>query len=331
MNEGSSISGTWSQSPGADGLQEITFSINGGDSQTVTSAAFGSSNPLSAAGGTITFHQNGTWIFNSPAGSIAANQSFTFTVAVKDGDGDTASSSEVIEVINSSSPTTTSPSVVADEDDLTAPPALFAGIGDTTSPGDDDAPAGLSGSLGSYGPDGAGLTGGVTFPGLHGGNIEDSNGAPVQRDGVNLQYFWDGANNTLYGTTNTTNATLAGANASFKVVVDQSDASYDFTLLKHVDHEPGDDENDIDLEIGYTITDDNGDSANGTLAVKIDDDMPVTQDNDYEAHLGSQNKVDLLLVVDVSGSMDTPSGHGPDAAPVGSGCARTAHWQSQCR
>ncbi|KQU71853.1 hypothetical protein ASC75_24125 [Aminobacter sp. DSM 101952] len=286
VTEGSSISGTWSQAAGADGLKEIVFSA-GSQTQTVTTGAFGSLE-LNVAGGKVTFNDNGTWTFASPNNSVAADQNFTLGVKVVDRDGDEHSSSEVIKVVNSASPTATSAAVTADEDDLAA------GNHNTNSDGD-AAQSGLTGSLGSFGPDGAGS---VAFGVTNGAAVTASGYPTVSAGGQQLFYHWDAGTKTLYGTTDTS---AAAANAAFKVTL--TGTSYEFTLLKPLDHKTAGTEDDIDISLGYTITDSNGDTANGSLSIKVDDDMPLAKNDTATVVEGAKPSMNVVLVIDTSGSM----------------------------
>ncbi len=56
---------------------------------------------------------------------------------------------------------------------------------------------------------------------------------------------------------------------------DDGTGSFKFTLHDNLDHAPGASENDIALQFNFTATDSDGDSANGTFAVGVDDDMPA--------------------------------------------------------
>ena len=51
--------------------------------------------------------------------------------------------------------------------------------------------------------------------------------------------------------------------------------NYSFSLHGPLDHAPGDTENNLFVDLSYTITDSDGDSANGLLRVNVDDDVPV--------------------------------------------------------
>ncbi|WP_406873179.1 DUF5801 repeats-in-toxin domain-containing protein [Aminobacter sp. P9b] len=289
VTEGGSISGTWDQAAGADGLKEIVFSA-GSETHTVTTASFDSF-ALNVAGGTVTFNQNGTWTFASPNNSVAADQSFTLGVKVVDRDGDEHSSSEQIKLLNSASPTATAAAVVVDEDDLAA------GNHNTNSDGDAN-PSVLTGSLGSFGLDGAGS---VVFGVANGAAVTATGYPTVSAGGQQLFYHWEAGTKTLYGTTDTSGDTAAANNAAFKVTL--SGTSYEFTLLKALDHKTAGTEDDIDISLGYTITDSNGDTANATLSIKVDDDMPLAKNDTATVVEGSKPSMNVVLVIDTSGSM----------------------------
>ncbi|HXF87111.1 MAG TPA: DUF5801 repeats-in-toxin domain-containing protein [Xanthobacteraceae bacterium] len=83
---------------------------------------------------------------------------------------------------------------------------------------------------------------------------------------------WNAATNTL---------TISSARGDIMTVTvtDVSTGAYTVTLLKPVLHAAGDDENDATVTISYTVTDSDGDAANGSLTVTIDDDMPTVSAN----------------------------------------------------
>jgi T1SS-143 domain-containing protein len=60
---------------------------------------------------------------------------------------------------------------------------------------------------------------------------------------------------------------------------DDGSGSFTFTLRDNLDHAQGNNENDISLAFNYTATDSDGDTATGSFAVVVDDDMPVAGEN----------------------------------------------------
>ena len=281
----------------------ISFEHSGGSSSdTGTSGLAGAT--IAGNFGTLLLNADGSYTYTRTSGSAGIDE-FTYTIV--DGDGDTDTATLTIELDNAAVPTATSPFVMADEDDLDAPPAPFQG-NDNGSAGD-AAQSGLTGSLGSYGSDGQGA-GGVSFAGMTG--AVTALGYPtVSSGGEQLFYYWNGATNTLYGTTNTATPADAAANAAFKIEVNQATAGYTFTLLAPLDHKVAGTEDDIDLALNYTITDNNGDSVPGIVSVTVDDDLPIAASDSATTIEGGKETVNLVLVVDRSGSMgDDPDGPG---------------------
>ncbi|WP_315754110.1 MULTISPECIES: VCBS domain-containing protein [unclassified Bradyrhizobium] len=117
----------------------------------------------------------------------------------------------------------------------------------------------------------------VAFSGITNGQNATSDAGSLTVEGVQVKLWVVG--NTVYGYTgsNPTNGNPpSAASQVFKVSLDDSGAgSYSFTLLKHVDHPAGQNENDVKLTFGFTATDADGDSASSSFAVTIDDDTPV--------------------------------------------------------
>ncbi|WP_257166615.1 VCBS domain-containing protein [Bradyrhizobium sp. SRS-191] len=118
----------------------------------------------------------------------------------------------------------------------------------------------------------------VTFSGFTNGANASSDAGLLKVNGEQVKYWVVG--NTLYGFTGSNpanaNTAPAAANQVFKVSLDDSGAgSYNFTLLKHVDHPAGQAENDIKLTLGFTATDADGDSTSSSFVVTINDDSPV--------------------------------------------------------
>lgn len=66
------------------------------------------------------------------------------------------------------------------------------------------------------------------------------------------------------------------AKAIFVVeLTDVATGTFNFYLLGPLDHAPGASENDLPINLAYTVTDGNGSAATGTLTVNVDDDSPV--------------------------------------------------------
>ncbi|WP_017937684.1 retention module-containing protein [Zestomonas thermotolerans] len=95
---------------------------------------------------------------------------------------------------------------------------------------------------------------------------------------------WDAATHTL------TLSTARGEVIRMQVT-DLSTGAYTFELLQPIMHAPGEGENDFVLEIGYQVTDGDGDSASAVMRVRIDDDSPVACDDHAEAEVGSSLQI----------------------------------------
>jgi VCBS repeat-containing protein len=76
------------------------------------------------------------------------------------------------------------------------------------------------------------------------------------------------------------------------VQVNPENGEYTVTLLQPLRHEEGLNENNIHVNIGYTVTDNDGDSASSIISINIDDDTPTIShseiaDNSYVTFNGS--------------------------------------------
>ena len=163
---------------------------------------------------------------NAPSGdadTLPLNLAALFTAEDFDGDTVVLSGTLAINVENDIPRATATPQIVVDEDNL------GTGNNNTGSPGD-AAEANKTGTLGFQ--VGADESATVGFTSMTGAVLDAGNGnAPVLSHGLALSYFWNAANNTLYGSTNVTDATTAANTAAFSVSVTPSTGSYTFTLL----------------------------------------------------------------------------------------------------
>ncbi|MDH1262527.1 retention module-containing protein [Pseudomonas sp. GD03944] len=85
---------------------------------------------------------------------------------------------------------------------------------------------------------------------------------------------WDPDTNML------TITSAEGRGDLMTVQVDPETGDYTVSLLQALRHEEGGHENNIHLNIGYTVTDGDGDSASATIRVNIDDDTPTISQSD---------------------------------------------------
>ncbi|MDY0872375.1 T1SS-143 repeat domain-containing protein [Dongia rigui] len=66
---------------------------------------------------------------------------------------------------------------------------------------------------------------------------------------------------------------------------DDTNGSYTVTQLAAIHHPAGQDENNLDFTVNYQVKDSDGDTANGTLAINVDDDTPKITGVKYDTPL----------------------------------------------
>ncbi|WP_295559318.1 DUF5801 repeats-in-toxin domain-containing protein [uncultured Hyphomicrobium sp.] len=275
-------------------LGNDTFGADGVD---ITNARPNSVVVGAVVGGTAVYNNNGTFTFTPTAGFNGAG-SITYTITDRDGDSSTATVT-LQSVQTNSLPTAGTASIAVDEDGL--PGGLAGGPDDVA-----DAVVTVLGTLpfsfGTDGPSTPASSDPINFSPVH------NTAAGVTSGGAAVMYYWDGAANVLYASTNVTSAATAAATAVFTVSLTTTNGAYTYTLLKPIDHPTANTEDNTVLNITYRVNDSNGDFALGTLSVNIDDDSPVARaivKNVDEAGAIDSN---IMLLLDVSGSMDDPSG-----------------------
>ena len=248
---------------------ELTYSVDG---NTLTALA-GSSEVF-----TLVLQSNGDYTFtllaplDHPEGILEENLlgiDLSSVVNATDSDGDTITLDNdfFISVVDDSPEVSDNATIVADEDDLTT------GAGDV-QPGD-QAQQNLTGVLGhSFGADGAGS---IDFAKMDGTAALYGNGQPITSGDEAISYSWDAASSTL------TAATVSGTEV-FTLEVDPLTGAYSFTLLSTIDHREGQGNSDdtenpnVHFDLTYTVTDADGDTADGSIRVMVDDDIPVIEE-----------------------------------------------------
>ena len=114
----------------------------------------------------------------------------------------------------------------------------------------------------SFGPDGPGS---IDFASMDGTTANLGN--------TSVTYDWNSSTNTL--TAYLTSGTL-GVDDVFTVeVTNPTTGAFTFTLLAPLDHPTADTEDNILVDLTYTVRDFDGESTTGTLTVDIDDDIPI--------------------------------------------------------
>ena len=172
----------------------------------------------------------GTWTFtlldhlDHPTVSTEDNLVLSFSATVTDGDGDAVVQALSVNVDDDMPTLGTAGTLAVDEDDLTVPPASFAGNSDVTRRRRPrrsfaDQRERIAWRV-SFGADGVGGVTAISYT-----------GPALTSATVPLVYTFDDATDTLTAT--------AGAQTVFTLVVDEVAGTWTFTLLDHLDHPSG--------------------------------------------------------------------------------------------
>ncbi len=89
--------------------------------------------------------------------------------------------------------------------------------------------------------------------------------------------------------------------------------AFQFQLFKPLDHAAplsGSVENNLNFQFDYEMVDGNGSTAQGVLEISVDDDSPLAQDLSQSREASGDVNTNLLIVLDVSGSMNDPADFG---------------------
>ncbi len=206
-------------------------------------------------------------------GASTDTAQFSFNIIAYDADGDSVKQTLTIQV-KDDAPTAGNTSIAVDEDNLSTGNADVQDGDDLANP----SPTVINGHL-SFTAGADGLKS-LTFETMTGA-VQTTGGAAVTMGHVALTYVWVG--NTLWATTDA--AHPSDANSAFKVTItDPSTGAYTFTLLHAVDHPLTDDsaaapvktsyEDNLDINLTFTVKDGDNDTKTGTLSINIDDDSP---------------------------------------------------------
>jgi hypothetical protein len=223
---------------------------------------------VGSLGGTVTIDGSGHLIYTSghntaPGGSDVE----TFTYTIKDGDGDTTTATFTV-TLTDTGPTIgrTAAEIAVDEEGLTG------GLASTVYADGSD----LAGQAVHVEGTLAGLGFGVDTP----GDItlaESSDTGLRTLSGAVVKSAWDATTHTLTGfvDTNGNGDVDGGETKVFTLVIDNvGTGHYVFDLLQPVQHDDANTEDDVGLSVGVQVTDSEGDPANGTIFITIDDDSP---------------------------------------------------------
>ncbi|SEB75124.1 VCBS repeat-containing protein [Nitratireductor aquibiodomus] len=250
---------------------------------------------IQGAYGKLTLNADGSYSYTRDAGT-AGGVSDVFTYTLKDGDGDLTHTTLTIDIgnappeIGNLTPKADGGDVAVDEDDLAAgrgggKPAGSDGSDSTTQ----------SGTFTISSPDGiASLTiGGQSF--------------------ITNGVFTAGSVTTGLG--NTLNVT--GYDAGTGVV------SYSYTLVDNETHGAGAGENDLFEDFAVVLTDQDGQSANDVLSVKIVDDVPEAMADTDSIGAGQFGPATGNVITDAEGDGGADTVGADDASVVGVAAGNT--------
>lgn len=195
--------------------------------------------------GALTINTDGSYTYIRNAGT-PGGVSDTFRYTLTDGDGDTATTTLTISIGDSTPVVGANTTVLLDDDALTG--------GNPNGIGDDVNSANTPGTLSGSGGDGA-----LTFALL-------ATGTPP----AGFTYELSGGNLLVkQGATTVLTVTLTNP----------ATGAYTVTQNAPIVHAAGGDENNQLFTINYSVTDIDGDGANGTLSIDVDDDTPTVVAN----------------------------------------------------
>ena len=247
--------------------------------------------------------------------SDSLDLAFAFTAT--DSDGDKASSSFTVKVLDDAPIIGTSASARVDEDDLPlGNHDGFLPITDTAID-TDSSKLTVGGKLDiSWGADdgNSSVNGGINGSPVNGDRAVTFNQATI--DALESQGLKQAGIALSYSITNNGTVLQATANGQevFRVTLsDKDDGSYIFKLSGKLDHSDTSSEDNLDLTFKFVATDSDGDTATSSFKVTVNDDAPIA--NGESATVAesapSQGSGNIILAFDRSGSMgDDPDGQG---------------------
>ncbi|MGH6786530.1 MAG: beta strand repeat-containing protein, partial [Novosphingobium sp.] len=189
--------------------------------------------------GTLTLNANGGYSYTRSAGTKGGvNDVFTYTLT--DADGDTTTATLTITINDAGVIVGANAQVQLDDDALTN--------GNPGGIGDDADSANTAGTLSGSGGDGP-LTWAFATTGFPAGFSYVANGTGID--------------------------VFQGATKVLTVTLNAATGAYTVTQNAPIVHAAGSDENNQPFTLSYTVTDQDLDSAGGTLVIDVDDDTPI--------------------------------------------------------
>ena len=264
----------------------VTLAILGNDSDPdgdalsvveIAGTAVTAGDSVAIANGSVTLNANGT-VTVTPATNYNGTLNFDYTIS--DGDAtDTATVTVNVSGVNDAPSLSGATAAVSEE-------GLAGGIPDTSGNPSDTSNA-------------TQVTGQLTVGDADGDAVELSLVSPstsLTSGGETLS--WQGDN------TQTLVATAGGEDIA-RLSID-NDGNYQFDLLRPLDHPDSTSEDVLSIDFGV-VASDGQDSTTATLQINVEDDAPSADSIDQSVEFLDTN---LLVVIDVSGSMGTSDGIG---------------------
>ncbi len=220
--------------------------------------------------------------------STEDNIDLTFNFTATDSDGDTVDSSFTVAVDDDSPVIGTPEDALVDEDDLAGPPNdLAVGNNNDVATGDDATVTNatvdtdsdettVGGSLDiDFGADDANAVENGGTPSGDGDRAVTFNASTITAlNLLNLTSEGDALSYAITGNGTVLTAEAGGRTIFTVTLSDTDNGSYIFDLVDAIDHPDAFSEDDIDLTFDFIATDSDGDTADGSFTVTVDDDAP---------------------------------------------------------
>ena len=251
----------------------------------ITGAAAGTVGGTTAGTyGVLTLNANGSYSYARNDGTPGDVQD-VFTYTITDSDGDTSSATLTINILDDRPIVGTNATVLLDDDALSG--------GNDGGTGDDADALNVTGTLSGSGGDGA-----LTF-------AYQLTGAPA-----GFSYVAGANGSVLVQQAGTTVLTIT---------LNSGMGAYAVTQNAPIVHAAGDNENNAPFTLNYTVTDVDGDAANGTLVVNVDDDTPTARADIDSVTEGGSATGNVLTGLDTSSGVAGADIAGADSFTAGGG------------
>lgn len=257
VDAGDHITGFWHQKPGADGYGSTAVQI-----ANETSGNHPIGTPITTSVGTLTVFENGNWRFH--AKNSETDASLDFAIVTTDGDGDVALGEGQIEIIAPIA--TTGPSTPATDGDPST--GMVKAVID-----EDGLAGGIDGGLNDAARVSSMTTGSLGYSvgsaGLESFEWHTDQLPNLASQGHPLNWSLSDNGRILEG------SSARDAQSVISIQLTQaSRGEFTIALFQPLDHTNPLVEDDLRLALGYTLHDQQGRGATGSLSIVVDDDRP---------------------------------------------------------